>query len=447
MAHSFKEIFNKIKNNRFNKILVIALRIIVGVVFIFSGFVKAIDVMGSVYKFQEYIAVLNLTNLAGSELVLAFAISIAELVLGVLMITGCLRRTTPLLMLALMAVMLPLTYFIASTGAVHDCGCFGDAVKLTNWQTFWKNVALTIALIYLACFNRSVPCIYGPIIQWVVILLTVLVGANVAFTGYNIQPLIDFRPYSVGSHIGAQLQPLNENDFVFVYEKDGKQQEFGIDSVPDEEDGWTFIERKKVTPDLSPAKKAELNAFTVYDNGTDVTDEVLDSTQNQLLVLMPDLPRVNHAYAFTLNDINIACEKQNVKLSCITSASEHEVQQWANLTQPDYPIYGGDDSEIKMLARGNPAVVYVEQGVVKWKRTFSSFPAKKLIKDGTPVAKLSNDFDPQSKLWSSLWPYMLLMIVLLFVNRIYPVVNYITNKIKSLSNKNIENKNTDKNTD
>ena len=440
MASTLKEKYNSLKTNRLNKILVIVLRIVVGATFIFSGFVKVIDVTGSVYKFQEYIAALNVPVLAGSELVLAFAVSIIELVLGVMLLTGCLRRTTPLLLLLMMCVMLPLTFFLATTGAVPDCGCFGDAVKLTNWQTFWKNVALTVALLYLLFFNRSVPCVYGPIIQWIVMVLTFLVGFQIAFTGYNIQPLIDFRPYKVGSHIGSQLKPVGEDDFVFIYEKDGKQQEFSLDSVPDEEDGWTFIDRKKITPELSPAQKAEINAFTVLDNGVDVTEEVLDSTGRQLLILIPDLPKVNRAYAFTLNDISKACAEQEVTLSCITSSSSEDVEKWNDLTQAEYPFYGGDDSEIKMLARGNPAVVYVENGVIKWKRTFSSFPAPKLISEKpnfkpTPLSKISDDFDPKAKLWGILWPYVLIMIALLFVNRIYPVINYITNKIKSSRNK------------
>ena len=263
--------------------------------------------MGSVYKFQEYIAALDLATLQGSEVFLAFAVPAIELVLGVMLITGCLRRTTPLLLLLLMGVMLPLTYFLATTNAVPDCGCFGDAIKLTNWQTFWKNVVLTVMLIYLLLQNKSVPCIYGPIIQWIVMLLTLGLSIAISTVGYSTQPLIDFRPYKVGTHIGSQLQPVADSDFVFVYEKDGQQQEFSIDSIPDEEDGWTFIDRKKVTPDLSPAQKAAINAVTIYDQGTDITEEVLDSTSNQLLILMPDIDRVNKAYAFTLNDLAKTC--------------------------------------------------------------------------------------------------------------------------------------------
>lgn len=421
--------------NFFNKIAVIVLRIVVGGTFIYSGFVKAIDPMGSVYKFQEYISALDLSTLAGSEVFLAFAVPIIELVLGVMLLTGCLRRTTPLLLLLLMSVMLPLTYFLATTNAVPDCGCFGDAIKLTNWQTFWKNVVLTLALLYLLLFNKSVPCVYGPIIQWIVMILTFLLGFTIAFEGYNTQPLIDFRPYNVGVKIGSQLQPVNENDFVFVYRKDGVEKEFSIDSVPDEEDGWEFVDRKKTTPDLSPAQKAAINPFSIYDNGTDVTEEVLDTVSSQLLVLMPDLPRVNRSYAFVLNDIASACAKQGAQMYCITSALSHEVEQWNSLTEPTYPIYTGDDSEIKMLARGNPAAVFVEHGKIVWKRSFNSLPAKQLISNSVPLSHLSDDLVPSLRLWEILWPYLLIMIALLFVNRLYPVVNYIVNKIKNVKNK------------
>ena len=430
MLAALKDIHKKIASNPFNKVAVILLRIIVGATFVVSGFVKAIDPMGSVYKFQEYIAALDLATLQGSEVFLAFAVPAIELVLGVMLITGCLRRTTPLLLLLLMGVMLPLTYFLATTNAVPDCGCFGDAIKLTNWQTFWKNVVLTVMLIYLLLQNKSVPCIYGPIIQWIVMLLTLGLSIAISTVGYSTQPLIDFRPYKVGTHIGSQLQPVADSDFVFVYEKDGQQQEFSIDSIPDEEDGWTFIDRKKVTPDLSPAQKAAINAVTIYDQGTDITEEVLDSTSNQLLILMPDIDRVNKAYAFTLNDLAKTCSNKGATLYAITSASQEQIEEWSDLTGPNYPIYTGDDSEIKMLARGNPAVVYVEKGVVVWKRTLISIPTKQLLNNKVPLAQLSDDISPSLQLWELLWPYLLIMIALLFVNRIYPVISFFVNRFK-----------------
>ncbi|MBO4723061.1 MAG: hypothetical protein J5629_09055, partial [Muribaculaceae bacterium] len=251
-----------------------------------------------------------------------------------------------------------------------------------------------------------------------------------AYMSYSTQPLLDFRPFKVGSKIGSPLSPISENDFVYIYEKDGVQHEFSLDSIPDEEDGWEFVDRKKITPDLSPAQKAELASFSIYDEGTDVTEEVIDTTSNQMLVLMPDFQRVNKAYAFVLNDLAKACGERDAQLCVITSALHNEIEQWIDLTSPEYPIYGGDDSEIKMLARGNPAVVYVENGKIVWKRTLSSLKADKLLKENVPLAHLSDDFSPKKTLWALLTPYFLLMIALLFLNRIYPVVTFIIRKIK-----------------
>ena len=430
MLERFSRLNERISNNPINKVIVVLLRIIVGGTFIFSGFVKCVDPMGSVYKFHEYISALGLYNLAGSEVVLAFAIPVLELVLGVMIFTGCCRYGSLFVAMGFMGVMLPLTYFLAKTNAVPDCGCFGDAVTLTNWQTFWKNVVLTAAILYLLFHNKSVPSLYGPAIQWLVMLLTFILGLSIAYMSYSTQPLLDFRPFKVGSKIGSPLSPISENDFVYIYEKDGVQHEFSLDSIPDEEDGWEFVDRKKITPDLSPAQKAELASFSIYDEGTDVTEEVIDTTSNQMLVLMPDFQRVNKAYAFVLNDLAKACGERDAQLCVITSALHNEIEQWIDLTSPEYPIYGGDDSEIKMLARGNPAVVYVENGKIVWKRTLSSLKADKLLKENVPLAHLSDDFSPKKTLWALLTPYFLLMIALLFLNRIYPVVTFIIRKIK-----------------
>ena len=124
MASRIVELHQNIAKNPVNKVVVILLRIIIGATFVVSGFVKAIDPMGSVYKFQEYFSALQLTTMVGSEVVLAFIVPALELTLGVMLLTGCLRRATPIMLLAMMAIMLPLTYFLATTNAVPDCGCY-----------------------------------------------------------------------------------------------------------------------------------------------------------------------------------------------------------------------------------------------------------------------------------------------------------------------------------
>ena len=179
------------------------LRLMVGAVFLFSGFTKGIDPWGSIYKFDEYLRSFGFYDYNGLLTFMAFSVSAVEFMLGAFMLLGIYRRFTPWAMLAMMTVMVPLTLYIAITNDVADCGCFGDAITLSNWGTFWKNVALTVALVYLVIFNRKVKNIYGFAVQWIVAVLSVAYLLMVAWLGYSFQPLIDFRPFPVGTIVSG----------------------------------------------------------------------------------------------------------------------------------------------------------------------------------------------------------------------------------------------------
>ena len=152
---------SKLYGRRLGPAVVAVLRLVVGGVFLFSGFTKGIDPWGSIYKFGEYASMFGLAGYDGLLPFMAFSVSAIEFALGVFLLVGIYRRFTPYAMLLMMAVMLPLTLYIAVTGEMSDCGCFGDAVTLTNWGTFWKNVPLTLAVVYLVAYNNRVKNIYG----------------------------------------------------------------------------------------------------------------------------------------------------------------------------------------------------------------------------------------------------------------------------------------------
>ena len=152
---------SKLYGSLWGPAIVWLLRLMVGAVFLFSGFTKGIDPWGSIYKFDEYLRSFGFYDYNGLLTFMAFSVSAVEFMLGAFMLLGIYRRFTPWAMLAMMTVMVPLTLYIAITNDVADCGCFGDAITLSNWGTFWKNVALTVALVYLVIFNRKVKNIYG----------------------------------------------------------------------------------------------------------------------------------------------------------------------------------------------------------------------------------------------------------------------------------------------
>lgn len=400
------------------KTLTAILRLVVGVTFIGSGFVKAIDPTGSYYKFCEYANALGLDHLLSFALFAAFAVATIEFVLGLLLVVGACRRGVPCLMLMLMLVMLPLTLWLAITGAVPDCGCFGDALVISNWATFWKNVALSVAVIYLVVFNKCLQSIYGPAVQWVVMFAAFVYIMLIASAGYATQPLIDFRPYKVGTRLVADdAAGSSDSDFVFIYEKDGVQRQFTIDSLPD--DDWNFVDRRLAAGRERLSQQPDANTIAIYDHGTDVTADVLDPSAPHLLILFPDLAGINISYSFVINELNDFAQARGVTVDALTSATADEVAEWTDISMASYPIYSADDSQIKMLARGNPAVVYVEDGRIVWKRTLNSIDTRRLNDRSATVRSLGDGLSPRAKLAQLTTALAAALLILFVVNRFH----------------------------
>ncbi len=400
--------------------IVLLMRLVVGGIFIFSGFVKAIDPWGTYYKVTEYLLTLGWDTLAGQALFFAFALPALELLLGVAIFVGAYRRSAPIAVLLFMAVMLPLTLWLAVTNAVPDCGCFGDALILTNWATFGKNLLLTLGALFLLAFGRHVPGIFGPAVQWMVMAATFIATMAIAWQGYFTQPLIDYRPYPTGTRLVSSQPSTNDQDYLFIYEKDGQGHEFTIDSVPDEEDGWTFVDRREVARKPQKLQDDE-RALAVTDQGTDAADELLEN-DSLLLLLFPDLPQVSIATTFVINELTDKASNQGVTVSGLTSASDGQIAEWVDISMAEYPMLVADDSDIKMLARGNPAVVYVEQGVIKWKRTLNSISADALHDDSLTIDTLSDDLNPGGYLRRVALYYALALVVILVLNRTHLLV-------------------------
>ena len=215
--------------------LTVLMRLTVGGVFIFSGFAKGVDPWGTTYKITDYLSAMGATSWTGVALLAAVALAATEFMLGVALAVGAYRRSAPWLGLLMMVIMIPVTLWIAATGAVGDCGCFGDALHLSAWATVGKNVLLTLGLIYLVLLNRSVRGLFGPAVQWLVMALSLAFVLAVAYYGYFTQPLIDYRPYPVGTRLvdtftvdseDVESEQESEDEFVFVYSRNGQEQEF-----------------------------------------------------------------------------------------------------------------------------------------------------------------------------------------------------------------------------
>ena len=225
--------------------------IVIGLVFMFSGIVKAVDPLGTVYKFHDYLMAFNMGWLISLSLPLAILLCFAEFISGFCVISGIKQKEGIWGITLLMLFFTPLTLIDAITNQVSDCGCFGDAIHLTNWQTFWKNVVLLVPVIVLFTGRKQITPMFNKTKEW---LLTGVVSALfLLFSIGNLRylPLIDFLPYKTGVRIADQMTIPEGAEYdqyltTFIYEKNGEQREFTLENYPADDTTWVFIDQKNI---------------------------------------------------------------------------------------------------------------------------------------------------------------------------------------------------------
>ena len=215
-------------------------RAILAVVFLFSGFVKAVDPMGTQYKIEDYLQAFGMLSIQHSiiPLLLSIGIAMLEFIIGAFFLLGIRRVTASLLSLVLMIFYTPLTLYIAIKNPVSDCGCFGDALILTNWETFFKNVILLICAVLVWRYKGLIYRFVGEKFDWLVSLYSCLFA--LAFCSYCLYylPVLDFRPYKIGTNIPEAMsvppgKHLSELQTVFLMKKGNIEKEFTVDNYPD----------------------------------------------------------------------------------------------------------------------------------------------------------------------------------------------------------------------
>ncbi|MDE6175548.1 MAG: DoxX family protein, partial [Duncaniella sp.] len=370
--------------------LVWVFRLFVGVTFVLSGFTKSVDVWGSFYKIGEYLEVWGWNIPSPLVVIAAFLLGGVEFVCGFLLLLGCYKRVSVWILLLMMAFMLPLTLYIAVADPVADCGCFGDFLIISNNATFVKNIFLTLFLLYLFRFNRKTDGLYVPYVQWVVGGLLSLYIMIVAFYGYNVQPMIDFRRFDPGTDLLASADVRDEGDeaeYEFIYEKDGREESFSIDNLPDST--WTFVDRR-----LIGGSEAVTDGFAVISDGENIAEDIIDPDAEQFVVTVPDMSRVDLSYTYLLNELNDYITARGGSMVALVSADDEGIERWRDVSMASYEIYNAEPTLIKELARGHAAIVYLRKGVVVWKRTLSSISYK--IVTETPPGEIDSELDPDS---------------------------------------------------
>lgn len=350
-------------------------RTLLGLVFIFSGAVKAIDPLGTVYKIEDYLKAFGgfFTELLPMAEVAAWGLIILELLLGVCMVLNIRTQWTAWVSLLFYLVMTPLTLYIALTNPVSDCGCFGDAVVLTNWQTFWKNVMLIILAIVLVACRKHTRQLWS---NWMEVVLTVLtIVAAIAFMTWTRLhlPVKDFRPYKIGNHLPTLMEYPEDAEpdvyeYSFVYEKDGVEQTFTLDNYPKGDSTWTFVRSNSKL--IKKGYEPPIHDFEIINaEGEDLTWDILESEEPITLVVMYDLAKADKKQMkkveALLGDEAMRQEGDEAGVYILTGSGTDEIINFSL----EYPALSDcictcDPVTLKTIVRANPGAIVVQNGIV-----------------------------------------------------------------------------------
>ena len=410
-------------------------RFVVALTFIFSGYVKAIDPLGTQYKLQDYLEVIHLAEYVPGYVTLTASVLLGgiEFCLGVLLLFAIRRRLVTRLILLFMAVMTPLTLWLALGNPIEDCGCFGDAVKFTNWETFGKNIVLLAAAILLFRHPLLMPRFISRSNQWIVVNYTVLfILVSSSMSLYTLPPF-DFRPYRIGTDIkkGMEIpegakQPQFET--TFILEKDGQRKEFTLDNYPDST--WTFVDSKTVQTEEGYVPPIHDFSIRAVDGGEDITDSVLNYRGYSFLLVSPHFEQANDATFGEIDAIYEYCLDHGYSFYALTASTEDAINHWRNITGAEYNFFLTDETTLKTVIRSNPGLLLLKDGVIIGKWSHNSLPEldyKSPRLEDTPYGHMPERSVMRRISKILLW-YILPLLLLTFADRTWKFTQWIRKK-------------------
>lgn len=367
-------------NDRLVNIVLTAARILFGITFVFSGFVKAVDPIGFAYKIEDYLIAFQLIPFIPLALTFAVALILVELLLGVFILLGLYRKLSTAMGVLFMAVMTPMTLYIALKNPVEDCGCFGDALVISNWDTFYKNIVLVLLAVLLLVYHKRIKPLFTNKSKGLVVGFVFLF--SLLFCLYNIfyLPIMDFRPYKVGVNIAEQMENDVSNgdvyENIYIYEKDGVEEEFTEDNFPWEDSTWTFVDYQSKL--IKEGEKPLIDEFYItayakdgagaFVKGGDITDDIL-TNKVVLFVVSLSLDDAREKGMKQIIALADYAADNDIELLVATSSEAAAIEQWHREWGNPKVGYGlMDELTLKTIVRSNPGLLLLSGGTIvgKW---------------------------------------------------------------------------------
>ena len=410
-------------------------RFILAVTFIFSGYVKAIDPLGTLYKLKDYAAAMALNDILPdwALVIVAIALGALEFSLGVFMLFAVRRHMVSKLTLALMSVMTALTVWIYIADPVKDCGCFGDALKLTNGETLLKNIVLIACATLVAWRPVDMARFISRTNQWIVRYYTITYIIVTSVYSLYTLPIFDFRPYRVGTNIkqgmeipeGAE-QP--EFESTFILRKNGVTREFTLNNYPDST--WEYVDTKTVQTKKGYEPPIHDFAITTNDTGEDITEQVLTKKGYTFLLVSPRLVVADDSNFGDIDQIYEYAEENGVDFFCLTASTNEDIERWRELTGAEYTFCNADETTLKTMIRSNPGLILLKDGTIIGKWSHNALPQTDDLTaplEQLPIGKAQNDSTPE-RLLIVLLTFFVPLIALTIADRLWAWTKWIRNK-------------------
>ena len=413
-------------SQRLLKMTVNLCRIIVALTFIFSGFVKAIDPIGLQYKLQDYLGAIGIPGFLPDWMLLIMAVLLAavEFCMGIFLLFAIQRRLISKLIVVFMSIMTLITVWLVVANPVKDCGCFGDALHLTNTETLVKNIILLGCSIVIMQRPLAMFRFISESNQWIVINYTIVFIFVCSGLSLYYLPLFDFRSYRIGTNIphGMEIpkdaeQPLFET--TFIMEKGGQRKEFTLNDYPDST--WKFIDSKTVQ--VKEGYIPPIHDFSIADRktGKDLTDSVLRHKGYTFLLIAPYLERADDSNFGDIDQLYEYAQTYNIPFYCLTASTAKAIQRWRDITGAEYPFCITDETTLKTIVRSNPGLLLLKDGTIinKWSHNQLPNGAKlSLPITQSALGKMPQDSVPGKILEIILW-FILPLTLLTLADRLW----------------------------
>ncbi|MGQ7869114.1 BT_3928 family protein [Sunxiuqinia sp. sy24] len=374
-------------------------RISLGLVFIFSGFVKGIDPWGMAYKFTDYFNAWGMEWLTELAFPIGVLLSASEFIIGVALVLNIFISFFSLLSLMMMGFFTVLTLFIAINNPVTDCGCFGDALTLTNWETFAKNILFIAFAIVVFAYRKKYKPANFPLIATIMGAATVFVFAYLVDYSYNHLPIMDFRPYKTGVNIPESMQvpegapkDVYENTFHYKNKNTGEIEEFNQQNYPWQDTiNWEFVSMDEPVLVQKGYEPPIHNFFIETPEGEDIKDFFLYDENYTFFYIAYNLEETDLSQMEAINQLADHAEANNMNFIGLTSSLTENIEEFRSSNDIHFELFNADEITLKTMIRSNPGLMLIKNGTIMEKWHFNDIPsAEELDMQLAYFSKLEN---------------------------------------------------------